>query len=158
MTTFSRCNMAKSKNNIVAFPNARFVIRYRACAMFGNLAGLARFAGISRQALDNRIRSAERWPLTHHWFGFVLALPEPLWCYDAPAVAALPLPDDADIESRRALQTEVWQTAYFKRHAWSSFAAWSPTKTAGAWSSIASGGLAAFEAAIGITNDDTGSK
>jgi len=148
--------MTKTKHaDRVAFVNAGQVIRYRAAAMFGNLSGLARFAGISRQALDKRIRSAEAWPLTHHWFGFVLVLPEPLWCYDAASVAALPLPHYSEIEDRRQIQSEVWQTAYFKRHAWSSFAAWSPAKSSAAVASLASGGLSAVE---GANNDDSDSK
>jgi hypothetical protein len=147
--------MATNNNtNAAAFANARFVIRYRACAIFGNLAGFARFAGISRQALDNRIRSAERWPLTHHWFGFVLVLPEPLWCYDAAAIAALPLPHYSEIEDRRQIQSEVWQTAYFKRYAWSSFAAWSPDKSTAAVASLVSGGLSAVDSSA----DDSESK
>ena len=140
-----------TNTNTAAFANARFVIRYRACAIFGNLAGFARFAGISRQALDNRIRSAERWPLSHHWFGFVLVLPEPLWCYDAAAIAALPLPHYSEIEDRRQIQTEVWQTAYFKRYAWSSFAA---------VASLAAGGQSAVDSSAveSPDNDESSAK
>lgn len=143
--------MATNTNtNAAAFANARFVIRYRACAIFGNLAGFARFAGISRQALDNRIRSAERWPLSHHWFGFVLVLPEPLWCYDAAAIAALPVPHYSEIEDRRQIQSEIWKTAYCKRYAWSSF---------GAWSSLAAGGISAVgSSAADSSADDSESK
>lgn len=127
------------------FPNAGEVIRFRAAMLFGNLTGLANFAGISRQALDRRLKSAQKWPLSHAWFQFVLALPEPLWCYTTADAASVPIPDETDLATRKKLHAEVWRKANTNRRNWSS---------AGAFVSILSGGAAAVSVSDVGTNDN----
>tara|TARA_R110000868_G_scaffold161546_3_gene392065 strand:+ start:745 stop:1254 length:510 start_codon:yes stop_codon:yes gene_type:complete len=58
------------------YPTARVAIRLRARALYGSVANLGTLAGVTRQALHQRIASACRWSNSHAWWCHVLILPD----------------------------------------------------------------------------------
>lgn len=84
---------------VLKYPAARVAIRLRARALYGSVANLGTLAGVTRQALHQRIASACRWSNSHAWWCHVLILPDDFLAQCTAedvvdALRALPLPVD----------------------------------------------------------------
>lgn len=109
------------KTNQHFYNDVASVIEARGCQIYGNLSGLARAAGISRSTLQTRIRSAARWPLSHHWFALMLHLELPISLISVSDALAMPLPTDKAKASIAAMQHEIWQHALARRNDWPAY-------------------------------------
>lgn len=106
---------------VTRYPAARGVIRHRARALYGSIANLGKLAGVSRQAMHQRIASACRWSNSHAWWCHVLLLPDGFLAHctadnaraSVAAAAALPAdPTDRDGLTMRVLEADrLWSDA-----------------------------------------------
>lgn len=105
------------------FPVASLVLRYRAAQVFGNASKCAAAIAVSRQALNQRLRSATKWSNTHAWWCELLAMPVELIAGDdidavMPAVRALPVPS-LDERSRLAADAcAEWPFVVARSYQW----------------------------------------
>jgi len=103
------------------YSDVESVIRARGCQIYGNLSEMARATGISRATLQTRIRSASRWPLSHHWFALILHLELPISLVNPAEALAMPLPTEKAMASIAAMQAEIWQNALKRRNDWPAY-------------------------------------
>lgn len=114
-----RANRPECRRHI----NASSIIKVRAAQVYGSLAKFGIRAGLSRQLLHCRMRSAEVWNPNHGWWEYVLALPQGVLTSDAAAACDLlmelpPVPDAAAVDAIVAGQGEVWQECDVARGGW----------------------------------------
>lgn len=105
----------------IYYSNIEAVIRARGCQIYGNLSEMARAIGISRATMQTRIKSASRWPLSHHWFAMILHLDLPISLITPAEAMALPLPSENATASISAMQAELWQHALKRRNDWPAY-------------------------------------
>lgn len=108
---------------IVQFPIASLVLRYRAAQVFGNASKCAAAIAISRQALNQRLRSASKWDNTHAWWCALLAMPVELLAGDdidavMPTVRALPVPSIDDRAKLAADACAEWPHVVARSYKW----------------------------------------
>ena len=107
------------------FPIASLVLRYRAAQVFGNASRCAFAIGITRQALNQRLRSATKWSNTHEWFAQLLGMPSELLAgndIDAvmPAVRVLPVPSPDERSRMAADAVANWSDVVARSYQWPS--------------------------------------
>lgn len=107
----------------VQFPIASIVLRYRIAQVFGNLSRCAAALCISRQALNQRMRSATKWSNTHDWFAALIDLPVELFAgadLDAvmPIVRARAVPSNEDRSRLCATACHEWPEVAARSYQW----------------------------------------
>ena len=93
----------------------REALHARMVQVYGSAASCARFCGVTRQALDRRVRSACRWSNSHAWWALVLALDTRVEGLTAAEIVARPAPTVDQLNQIWSLQSSVWQVAHGKR-------------------------------------------
>ncbi len=107
----------------VQFSIASIVLRYRITQVFGNLSRCAASLGISRQALNQRMRSATKWRNTHDWFAALIDLPVELFAGDdldavMPTVRARPIPSNEERSKLSAAACSDWPEVAARSYQW----------------------------------------
>lgn len=93
----------------------RAALLARMVQIYGSASSCARFCGITRQALNNRIASAGRWSNSHAWFALILAIETRIDGLTAEQMTSRAVPTVDQLNQIWALQDSVWKVAQTKR-------------------------------------------
>ena len=94
----------------------RDALTARIVQVFGSASSLARFCGISRQALNRRLDSACRWSNSHAWWALVLAVDTRIDGLTVEEITSRPVPPLDQLNQVWSLQASVWQVAHVRRN------------------------------------------